>query len=466
MKNRRIRTIISLFTIAAMLLTFTPVNAAENGLKEGDYVKFGTYYGAPILWRVVDLDENGDPMLLSDQIITNKPFNLHSNNESCWEVSYIRTWLNSELGQGQVKYIEDDNFASYPLDPRTWDVNSLKNEAGFISPKNFTAAEVSILKESKQKDTLIGKYMAGKEGGSKEFYVDSNTYKIDQAAATAKNAYYKNVTDRMFVMDIEQLNNVYKKFGGYAIASATFESLQYEKNANTTYVDHYYDNSGIKEISLAKPVESSNQYLRNFIARSNSSDRDYALIGIGYTNVGAFEPGFGSSGSDNLDITGVRPACYIDVSRTSIASGSGTKDDPYRFDVKNIYGNTEAQKPQTVKVAGMWSNLIKYTEASGIPFIDSASRTQVPLRLTMENFGAKVAWESISRTAIVEKNGIKVEVPIGKNYIFVNGAQQTIDTAAQIVNSKTYLPIKAVAEALGGKVAWDSSTKTVIITDK
>jgi len=55
-------------------------------------------------------------------------------------------------------------------------------------------------------------------------------------------------------------------------------------------------------------------------------------------------------------------------------------------------------------------------------------------------------------------------VPIGKNFILVNGAQQSIDTAAQIANSKTYLPIKAVVEALGGKVAWDPSTKTVIIT--
>lgn len=460
MKSRRIRTIVSLFTIAAMLLTFTPVNAAENSPKEGDYVKFGTYHGAAVLWRVVDLDEDGAPMLLSDQIITNKPFNLHSNNEISWEISYIRTWLNSEPGQGQVKYIEDEFFSSYPLDPRVWDVNALKNEAGFLSPTNFTAAEVGILKESKQRDTLVNKYMADKEGGSKELYLDSNITDLGQAASIAKNAYYKYVTDRMFIMDIEQMNELYKKFGDYANSSATYESLQYERNANTDLIDHYYDHTGRKEIPLEKSVEYSPQYVRNVIAR----DSHYAIIGIGFGNIDEFETGFGSSGGDNLDITGVRPACYIDMSKTGIASGSGSKDDPYRFDAKNIYGNTEAIKPQPVRVVGMWSRFIKFTEESGMPFVDSANRTQVPLRMTMQNYGADVGWDSTSKTAIVEKNGIKVEVPIGKNYILVNGAQQAIDTAAQIVNGKTYLPIKAVVEALGGEVAWDSSIKTVIIT--
>lgn len=43
--------------------------------------------------------------------------------------------------------------------------------------------------------------MVSKEGGSKEFYMDYDLYQIDQAASIAKNAYYKYVNDRMFVMD-------------------------------------------------------------------------------------------------------------------------------------------------------------------------------------------------------------------------------------------------------------------------
>ena len=84
----------------------------------------------------------------------------------------------------------------------------------------------------------------------------------------------------------------------------------------------------------------------------------------------------------------------------------------------------------------------------------------------MESYGATVGWDSATKTAIVEKDGIKVEVPVGKNYIVVNGQNLTIDTSAQIANGKTYLPIKSVVVALGGEVSWDSSTKTVIITNK
>ena len=35
-------------------------------------------------------------------------------------------------------------------------------------------------------------------------------------------------------------------------------------------------------------------------------------------------------------------------------------------------------------------NKVGFTSQSGVPFVDSNSRTQVPLRVTMESFGATV----------------------------------------------------------------------------
>jgi hypothetical protein len=461
--KKKFLSMLSLLVCAFVLMSYIPAEATERTLKEGDYIKFGTYHGASILWRVVDFDADQDPMLITDQIITNKPFELHSNNEGCWEDSYIRAWLNSENGEGQVKYGQEDMIQQFPLDPWTWNVGQLKNEAGFLSTKNFTPSEVAILKESSQRDTLVGRHATEKQGGTKELYLDHNAYELEQAAAAVRNAYYKEVTDRVFVMDMEQIYDVYKKFGNYVLTSATQESLQNEKNARVNWVDHYYRTDGKTEIPLDKPVEDSNQYVRNYLTRTGSGNNDYALIGIGYVNVGSFKPSFGSSGNDNLDITGVRPACYVDMSKTTLVSGSGTKADPYRFAAKNIYGNMEVEKLKPVRIVGMWSQFIKFTESSGAPFIDGANRTQVPLRVTMENYGAKVNWESVTKTAVVEKSGIKVEVPIGKSVIYVNGQERIIDTAAQIVAGRTYLPIKAVIEALGGSVAWDQATKTVII---
>ncbi|MBK5215929.1 MAG: copper amine oxidase N-terminal domain-containing protein, partial [Candidatus Pacebacteria bacterium] len=92
---------------------------------------------------------------------------------------------------------------------------------------------------------------------------------------------------------------------------------------------------------------------------------------------------------------------------------------------------------------------INFTQDSGTPFIDSANRTQVPFRQTMEQFGASVSWDQASQTAIAEKNGIIVKVPIGKNYIYKNTELISNDTAALIKDSRTYLPIRAVLEAFG-----------------
>jgi hypothetical protein len=271
-RKKACKSIVTMLMITVVLLSFTPVEAAERTLKEGDYIKFGTYHGASILWRVVDFDADQDPMLITDQIITNKPFELHSNNEGCWEDSYIRAWLNSEKEEGQVEYGQEEKIKQFPLDPWTWNVSQLKSEAGFLSPENFTPSEVDILKESTQRDTLIGQHITEKQGGTKEFYLDHNAYELEQAAAAIRDVYYKEVTDRVFVMDMEQVYRVYKKFGDYVLTSSTQESLQAEKNAKVTWLDHYYRTDGKTEIPLDKPVEDSNQYVRNYIARTGTGN--------------------------------------------------------------------------------------------------------------------------------------------------------------------------------------------------
>jgi len=115
-----------------------------------------------------------------------------------------------------------------------------------------------------------------------------------------------------------------------------------------------------------------------------------------------------------------------------------------------------------VSVAIQGTNVL-FTEASGSPFIDASNRTQVPLRVTMESYGCEVTWDNVSKIAIVSKDGITVKVPIGQNYILVDNANVEIDSAALIKDNRTYLPIRAVLEAFGATVTWDTATKTVVV---
>ena len=107
---------------------------------------------------------------------------------------------------------------------------------------------------------------------------------------------------------------------------------------------------------------------------------------------------------------------------------------------------------------------VAFDDTYGYPFVDSAGRTQVPFRVTLESFGCTVSWDNDTRTAIAEKDGTVVEVPIGQAYILENGRQVPIDTTSLIRENRTYLPIRAVLEAFGAYVTWDSENRQVIAT--
>lgn len=109
---------------------------------------------------------------------------------------------------------------------------------------------------------------------------------------------------------------------------------------------------------------------------------------------------------------------------------------------------------------------VAFSSATGTPFLDQNGRTQVPLRVTMEAMGATVGWDNAARTATVSKGSVSIRIPIGTSFILVNGVKKSNDTTAQIVNGRTYLPIRIVAESLSATVNWDNSTKSVQITAK
>ncbi len=92
--------------------------------------------------------------------------------------------------------------------------------------------------------------------------------------------------------------------------------------------------------------------------------------------------------------------------------------------------------------------------AAVMPF-EEDDRTFLPVRFLAEALGAQVDWNEADQTATVRKDGSVVEVTIGSNQIRVDGKPQTIDAAARIKDDRTFLPVRAVAEALGQKVTWD-----------
>lgn len=107
---------------------------------------------------------------------------------------------------------------------------------------------------------------------------------------------------------------------------------------------------------------------------------------------------------------------------------------------------------------------VAYDTNYGYPFIDQNSRTQVPFRITLESFGAVVGYDANLKMAYAKYDNTIVYVPIGQNYIYVNGEKVMNDTKAVIYNSRTYCPIRVILEAFNATVVWDNRTSTVVVS--
>jgi hypothetical protein len=186
-------------------------------LKLGDYVEFGSYNSSPIIWRVINVNDDSSVMLYSEKILCIKPFDAAesglsnqtggsyttdkdrqrygSNN---WKSSNIREWLNSD--KRAVVYTTQP-----PNDSAVWgNMNSYAKEAGFLT--NLTEKEKIAIQPVTHKSLLSGVDSKYKNGGTQKHKFEES---IDQVIANYDSAYYENVIDKVFLLDVRELKIIY-----------------------------------------------------------------------------------------------------------------------------------------------------------------------------------------------------------------------------------------------------------------
>lgn len=90
----------------------------------------------------------------------------------------------------------------------------------------------------------------------------------------------------------------------------------------------------------------------------------------------------------------------------------------------------------------------------------------VPMRAIFEALGATVSWEPSSRTIIGTDYYTTVALTVGVKTATVNGKSVQLDAAPVEKNGTTFVPVRFVAEALAAKVAWNAKTQTVEVTSE
>ena len=207
-------------------------SSATNGtrtptqVKSGDYISLGKYNGKDVVWRCVSIDEKG-PLMLADNVIDTLPYDAKTsdNNRSkshgrnlkradygsnYWKDSNMRSWLNSTADAGKVKWL-----CGNPPKADYVDGNAYDEKAGFLN--DFSKAEIATMKTVTQ-CSLVSHPEYTKEiyEGDARSDLEYNHY-IDSVASNFSSAYYKNTTEKVFLLDVKQVNTVWKNFDDYYI---------------------------------------------------------------------------------------------------------------------------------------------------------------------------------------------------------------------------------------------------------
>jgi hypothetical protein len=134
-----------------------------------------------------------------------------------------------------------------------------------------------------------------------------------------------------------------------------------------------------------------------------------------------------------------------------------------------IYGKPEGHVDENYEftdeiLVGYERNNIDFEPYGQTPVIVD-DRTLVPLRAIFTAMGAEVDWDEATRTVTAVRGDTTISLAIGSDQLYVNGVATTIDVPAQIINDRTMIPVRAIAESFGCEVNWNESARRVYIEE-
>ena len=104
----------------------------------------------------------------------------------------------------------------------------------------------------------------------------------------------------------------------------------------------------------------------------------------------------------------------------------------------------------------------RYLDFDVAPIIVN-SRTMVPMRAIFEALDATVHWDSDTKTIVATHGDDIITMQVGQNAMFLKDKKIELDVPPEIIDSRTLVPLRAVAEALNTEVFYNTDTKTVVI---
>ncbi|MCX5780065.1 MAG: stalk domain-containing protein [Firmicutes bacterium] len=130
----------------------------------------------------------------------------------------------------------------------------------------------------------------------------------------------------------------------------------------------------------------------------------------------------------------------------------------------NVSGS--AQYPSIFTIGSYSYNINgSYRVGEVAPYIKN-NRTYLPVRYAVWGMGIadyNILWDEMNQLVTLTKGATVVRLMINSPVMYVNGSSVIMDTAPEITNDRTCLPIAPIAQAFGYSATWDSFTQIVTI---
>lgn len=201
-----------------------------------------------------------------------------------------------------------------------------------------------------------------------------------------------------------------------------------------------------------------------------SVDTDKKVVTVTLKAVGTAKITVSAAEGDNFLAKDATYGLTVQKKKSSSSSSATTtdkdKDNNKTIDNDKTTDNNQAKDDNS---AAEKSKVIKLQIGSRIVNVDNEAviydtapvirndRTLVPIRIVTETLGGKVDWNGVTKEVTLHIDGKEIKMTVGKTL-------EKYGVAPVIIDGRTFVPVRFVADELGATIAWDDATKTVTIT--
>ena len=124
----------------------------------------------------------------------------------------------------------------------------------------------------------------------------------------------------------------------------------------------------------------------------------------------------------------------------------------------NEQENDEAKEPPAITI-----NMDGLVIPSDVAPVIESGRVLVPMRLLFEALGANVTWDNARRVVDAQWQDTRLALPVDTREAYINQSPVALDVPARILEGRTMVPLRFVAESLGLDVHWGAAERTVYL---